>query len=790
MFAVLGDHLWQSTLFAVAAGLLTLILRNNRAAVRHWLWLAASYKFLVPFWFLMFVGRQFAPDATAPGVPLMSAEPQWAGLMERAAQPLSSATQSIAPALHATVVPTKASFDATSIGLAIWVCGVAAVLLIALLRWLRINRVLRTSQPFPGHLPSTSRVMLKSATTAMEPGVIGIFRPVLLLPVGISERLTPGQLQAIVSHELCHVRRRDNLTGTIHLLIEAVFWFYPPVWWIGSRILEERERACDEAVLEGGSDPRQYAEGLLHVCEHYLASRLVCAAGVSGGALKARIEVIMRNQTTNNLHVGKKALLTITAGLAIALPITVGVLHVPVARAHTPTAVANPSANAPASTAATIRMGSSESLEKMLLIDPSGRFTFRNGPLTSLISFAYGLQNAEVTGPANTLSVLYSMDAHTVTRPSQDHLEEDFRVLVQGILADRFKLSFHWETRRTSTYALLGGDKSKIKQAGLGDPGPFLQRGPNSVTGHAVPLVLFAKFVSTQLDRPILDQTGLTGTYNFKLKWGSEPGDAGVPTTQTSQPPEPSKTLLIGTMQNQLGIQLTSQDADVKYLVVDNVSQPSNAVPLPKEVDVEPAVFDLYVGHYELPGGAVMTVSREGDRFLTQLTGQPPVQIFAMGERQFFTKVVDATFRFVANDEGSVSQLVLHQNGDDVSALRMTEVEAKARMDALARRVSEQKATPGSEAALRKHLEALQLNEPNYADMTPRLAEAIRPQWVTAQQQIAAAGALESIKFTGVGPLGADIYRVHFERYTYEWRISLDSAGKIAGMYYTRVPPT
>jgi beta-lactamase regulating signal transducer with metallopeptidase domain len=89
---------------------------------------------------------------------------------------------------------------------------------------------------------------------------------VLLLPEGIADRLAPAQYDAIVAHEmLCHVQRRDNLTGAAHLIVEAIFWFHPLVWWIRARLLEERERACDEAVLQSGSKPQRYAEGILNV---------------------------------------------------------------------------------------------------------------------------------------------------------------------------------------------------------------------------------------------------------------------------------------------------------------------------------------------------------------------------------------------------------------------------------------------------------------------------------------------------------------------------------------------
>src|SRR5256884_8691584 len=118
-----------------------------------------------------------------------------------------------------------------------------------------------------------------------------------------------SQLKAIITHELCHVRRRDNLAATLHMLVEAVFWFHPLVWWIGARLVDEREHACDEEVLKLGSDPQAYAEGILKVCEFYVESPLLCAAGATGSNLKKRIEAIMTHRTAHQLEGGKKLLL-------------------------------------------------------------------------------------------------------------------------------------------------------------------------------------------------------------------------------------------------------------------------------------------------------------------------------------------------------------------------------------------------------------------------------------------------------------------------------------------------
>jgi TonB family protein len=178
------------------------------------------------------------------------------------------------------------------------------------------------------HAPDLPRlagaIEARTTTTLVEPALVGIVRPVLLLPRGIAERLSAVQLDAVVAHELAHWRRRDNLTAAVHMLVEAVFWFHPLVWWVGARLVEERERACDEAVVREGHDGRTYAEGILKVCEHYVASTLKCAAGVSGADLKRRVVEIARNRVMSELPIQKKILLGTFALATLLVPIVFG----------------------------------------------------------------------------------------------------------------------------------------------------------------------------------------------------------------------------------------------------------------------------------------------------------------------------------------------------------------------------------------------------------------------------------------------------------------------------------
>ncbi len=89
-----------------------------------------------------------------------------------------------------------------------------------------------------------------------------------------------------------------------------------------------------------------------------------------------------------------------------------------------------------------------------------------------------------------------------------------------------------------------------------------------------------------------------------------------------------------------------------------------------KEVAIDPKLLDGYVGNYELAPRFILTVSREGDKLMTQATGQPKVPIFAESEREFFAKVVDAQITFVTDAQGRATELILHQGGRDIHAKR------------------------------------------------------------------------------------------------------------------------
>jgi beta-lactamase regulating signal transducer with metallopeptidase domain len=309
VIASLLDHLWQSTLFAGGMGLLTLVFRRNGAGVRFWLWFAASLKFLVPFAALAALGEylfRLFPAALPPS--LLAIQP--------AAEKLSAPAQMLVAGQSPDLAPLL---------LTVWAMGMVALLGLRLVRALRLRAVIAASHDLT--LPAPVRV--KASPSLLEPGLVGIVRPVVLLPAQLMARLSQPERDAILAHELGHLSRGDNVTAAIHMAVEALFWFYPPVWLIGERLIAERERACDESVLASGHDPEIYAGSILKVCKFCVQSPLACAPGASGADLKGRVRQIMTGEAVLGLTAGKRLLLTGAAMLALGLPVMAGFLDSP-----------------------------------------------------------------------------------------------------------------------------------------------------------------------------------------------------------------------------------------------------------------------------------------------------------------------------------------------------------------------------------------------------------------------------------------------------------------------------
>lgn len=395
----IADHLWQSTWFALTAWVLALLVRKDAARIRYWVWFAASIKFLFPFAVLSWIGNLFILQ--------VDDEEALLPLVQHMASPLTSAM----PIEHF-------GKSAQQLLIAAWALVTVALLGRWLLSWLHSRRLVRSSLPCSVIAP----VPVRCSDRIAAPCVVGIVEPVLLLPRGLLSDLSPGQLDAILAHEMWHVRRRDNLAASLHAWVEALFWFHPLVWWIGAKLVREREHACDEGAIQDGHEPRAYAETLLKVCRHSIALQSACIANAAGGDLSARIRGIMLQQPKVRFGAARCAVLAAVFFSCAALPVASGMTLVMT------------SAVTVAAGARSIRV--SEAAGPTYIIVHDDYVYGRNVSLRELIGGAFSVRANDVAGAVRWLDQpRYDIELAAPRGGATDH-----RQLVADLLEQQFNV--------------------------------------------------------------------------------------------------------------------------------------------------------------------------------------------------------------------------------------------------------------------------------------------------------------------------------------------------------------
>jgi bla regulator protein blaR1 len=587
MITALANHLWQSTIFMIAIGLLTAMCRKNHASVRHSLWFGASVKFLLPFALLVAVAGQLewirAQRVTTPAV---------ATTLAHVSRPFAEGP---APAVFPVQAAARGSDRVAVTVVVIWVSGIVAMTIIRLRMWRDIRAVLRASSQWTiPDLPLPAGVEMRSSPSLMEPGVVGLWHPVLLIPSGIEKDLTPRQLAAVLAHELCHIRRRDNLTAAVHMIAETVFWFFPPVWWIGLRLVNERERACDEEVVRTFGEPQTYAEGILNVCKRYFAAPLTCVSGVSGSDVKNRIHNIMANRALSKLSVAKKVVLAGVATVVMVAPI--------LAQSATRTLATQGRFEAASIKRTTTCSGLSNTVSP-------GRFR-RCGALSFLIQASYDLYTKEhgftpnvMAGAAWTANLqgapawlnsdTYEIEAKAEGNPSYLVMAGP---MFQALLEDRLKLKVHWETKQVPVYEMTvakGGPKLQpvkdenclrldptkppVEPPAAGEAPPKgcedLRFGKGTLDVAGLSVSRFAEFLGRNIVvRPVIDKTGLEGYFKFQLQFAF---DEATPMLRRFADGEVTGPSIFTAVQEQLGLKLEPATGPHDFLVIDSVERPS-----------------------------------------------------------------------------------------------------------------------------------------------------------------------------------------------------------------------
>lgn len=133
-------------------------------------------------------------------------------------------------------------------------------------------------------------VSIASSSLVAVPSVVGLLKPVILLPPVVLTGLSTAQLESIVLHELAHIRRRDLWISLVQGLVEILLFFHPAVWWMSRRLRAEREQACDDIVVGQGTPPLLYARALLTLAEQPGGDRPVLSVAATDGSLQHRVE--------------------------------------------------------------------------------------------------------------------------------------------------------------------------------------------------------------------------------------------------------------------------------------------------------------------------------------------------------------------------------------------------------------------------------------------------------------------------------------------------------------------
>ncbi len=510
----------------------------------------------------------------------------------------------------------------------VWLCGAMMVLLRWYARRREVCAILRRAAPredgreltilrrLEKLLGGNTRITLMRSQEIIEPGIFGIFRPVLIWPEHLSALLEDEDIETILWHEVAHAQRHDNLTAALHMVVEAAFWFHPMVWFMERRMLEERERACDEAVVRWSGRPEVYAASLLKTCKFCVQPPLACMSGVSGADLNSRIVSIMTAGPGNRLGLGKILLLVAIGTPLVAGPFAAGFVNAVHLRAQ----LLHANGPLPSFEVASIKPARPDDTNFGFRITQA-RFRAENASLIELIRFAYGVRSdAQLPkGPSWIGSEKFDIDAkfadsqvEALKKLTPDERFDQYRLMFQSLLSDRFKLKLSSQAENLPVYVMevaKGGSKLKEVQGGVppppsGRPGPpppppppgadlppgaqtpklpRLMGGEGHLTAGAVSMPFLTDWLyrlSEMEGRVIIDETGLKGSYDFELNWTPDeshapsPNETGAGQGSADAAPRDGPSIFTA-FQEQLGLKLVPNKAPVEVLIIDQVEKPS-----------------------------------------------------------------------------------------------------------------------------------------------------------------------------------------------------------------------
>jgi bla regulator protein BlaR1 len=410
-----------------------------------------------------------------------------------------------------------------------------------------------------------------------SPIAVGFSPPAVILPCSLPAQLSEEELNHLLLHERAHLARWDDWTVLIARVLGALLSLHPVALWILRQIEIERESACDDCVVVWTRSAEFYAQSLVRMYELRIAQRTMepaklLAAGVFGGhsRLAHRIEMLLRR--------GREFRGQVSAGFAAAS--IVAVVGLATLASVAPPWIALAQTARPAFDVASIKRHTEEGGGVEFGARPGGTLRVVNNAMSNVINNAYGIANYQLVGaPGWVNSERYDIEAKGTNTASQ----KDVMLMLQTLLADRFAMKAHFETREMPAYILTigkGGHRLHFLNpedcVQVDRTKPDASAAPNACGNNLTSrngwrlthnsMLGVTEVLSRVLRGPVIDRTGIKGTFDLSLQWSDDLAVADNP----DGPPS-----LITALRETLGLDLKSGRGPGEVLVIDHIERPS-----------------------------------------------------------------------------------------------------------------------------------------------------------------------------------------------------------------------
>ncbi len=625
---------WQGTALAALFFVANILTRRSQAGLRYAIGCVVMLLMPVVFVATVFWSEQ-SPAPAAPSPHSITLRTNGVFFDSRVVSvPVGDQKSLSAKSLPATIRVSMLPIMLPSWIVCVWLAGVVALSMYTAVGWLRVRRLRRsgltpvnavwihTLDNLMSRLQVSPPVRLYMSAIAEVPTVIGWMRPYILLPVSAVTGLDEAQLRAVLAHELAHIRRCDYLVNLLQNAVETLLFYHPAVWWISGQIRREREHCCDDLAVEVCGDVILYANALAQL-EELRGSFSEPALAVTGGDLLARIRRLTgtRNERARDRISGTLGAM-LTAALVAGVLVGSGntpMIHaqslkspssrsfdaavaLPVTRSMAPQIAAPSAAQASGGQAVVADVHvSARTINPAMRggLMSGGRYELRTATMVDLIRTAYGVDAPNVTGGPAWLD---TDRFDVIANAPADATPEALQLMLQRLLADRFKLVVHNDTKALTGYALTFVKSTPQLKASKSEGESGCRRPPesqgaapgtlayNTYSCHNITMETLAQTLRMLAPgyfggNPVVDRTGLKGSWDLDFRWTPRGllGTAG------------SDGVSLFDSVAKLGLKLELQQIPIPVVVVDSVNEKPTENPpgvtkslpgIPKEFEV------------------------------------------------------------------------------------------------------------------------------------------------------------------------------------------------------------